>query len=183
MSVNASSNLVTDQPIKKQRQEPNGKTSEMLILYGSNTGTCQTLAQRLAADAGLHGYHGSILDMDSGIHEIQQKTLAIIITASYEGEPPDNASHFVHWMSRQDVRLGLLEYGVFGCGHSDWAATFQKIPKGVDEKLDRAGAKRLAPCGFADAAKGDLYGDFDSWTDSYLWPALKTGGSLNAGAG
>ena len=183
ISVNTSSNPVIDQAIKERSQEPNDKMSDMVILYGSNTGTCQTLAQRLAADAERHGFHGSILDMDSGIRHIQQKKLAIIITASYEGEPPDNASHFVHWMSRQDLRLEPLQYGVFGCGHSDWAATFQKIPKAIDEGLDRAGAKRLAPRGFADAAKGDIYDDFDSWTDSYLWPALKTDSSSNASAG
>ena len=183
MSVNASSTPVTGQPITQRSQEPKGDLSEMLILYGSNTGTCQTLAQRLAADAERHGYHGTILDMDSGIRQIQRKTLAIIITASYEGEAPDNASHFVQWMSRQDVRLDPLEYGVFGCGHSDWAATFQKIPKAVDEQLGRAGAKRFAPRGFADAAKGEMYGDFDSWVDSHLWPALKSDGSSSAGTG
>ena len=183
MSANRSSHPVTSQPNKQQSQEPNGEMSEMLILYGSNTGTCQTLAQRLAADAERHGYHGTILDMDSGIRQVQQKTLAIIITASYEGEPPDNASHFVHWMSRQDERLDSLEYVVFGCGHSDWAATFQKIPKAVDDQLGRAGAKRIAPRGFADAAKGDIYGDFDSWTDSHLWPALKSDGSSDDGKG
>ena len=181
MSANPSSNPATNQPNKEQSQERNGEVSEMLILYGSNTGTCQTLAQRLAADAECHNYHGTILDMDSGICQIQQKTLAVIITASYEGEPPDNASYFVHWMSRQDLRLDRLEYSVFGCGHSDWASTFQKIPKAVDEQLARAGAKRMAPRGFADAAKGDIYGDFDSWADSHLWPALNPDGSSSDG--
>ena len=148
-------------------------SKSMLILYGSNTGTCQTLAQKLAADAERHGYHAEIMDLDSGISTIQRQGLAVIITASYEGEPPDNAGQFVHWISHPDTQLGSLEYAVFGCGHSDWTATFQKIPTAVDEDLNQAGAKRVVTRGFSDAAKGDIYGDFETWVDQELWPSLK----------
>ena len=41
------------------------------------------------------------MDLDSGIDHIQQRSLAIIITVSYEGEPPDNAAHFVYWLTTQ----------------------------------------------------------------------------------
>jgi cytochrome P450/NADPH-cytochrome P450 reductase len=74
------------------------KLTDLLILFGSNTGTCQTLAQRLAADAELHGYHGKVVDMDSGITDLETAKNAIVITASYEGQPPDNAAHFVEWI-------------------------------------------------------------------------------------
>lgn len=170
-SIPISHDLVSQQvPVKRQ------DLKDLLILYGSNTGTCQTLAQRLSADAERHGYHADIMDMDSGISPIQQhQRLAVVITASYEGEPPDNATHFVHWIADHDRTLDSLEYAVFGCGHSDWAATFQKIPTAVDENLNQAGAKRVVPRGSADAAKGDIFGDFDTWADQQLWPALRGG--------
>ena len=174
-------NEATQEPTPRNSQD----LKELLVLYGSNSGTCQTLAQRLAVDAERYGYRGEIMDMDSGIDTIQQRSLAIIITASYEGEPPDNAAHFVHWLTSQSPHLGSLEYSVFGCGHSDWASTFQKIPTTVDTKLQEAGAKRIVDRGLADAARGDIFSDFDAWADSHLWPALKKnqGPSLDSDSG
>ena len=156
------------------RSNSNDKLSDLLILFGSNTGTCQTLATRLAADAELHGYHGKVVDMDSGMGEIQAAKNAIVITASYEGQPPDNAAHFVEWVESKahDLDLHSLQYAVFGCGHSDWASTFQRIPTLVDDKLEQAKAQRLVQRGFSDAAKGDIFSDFDEWADNKFWPAL-----------
>lgn len=45
----------------------------------------------------------------------------------------------------------------------------------TDELLSEYGAKRLAPAGYADAAKGNLYGDFEDWLDAALWPNLASG--------
>lgn len=87
----------------------------------------------------------------------------MVITASYEGQPPDNAAHFFNRLTSSDDQPGLeaLEYAVFGCGHSDWSATFPRIPTLVDEILAKKQGKRLVPRGFADAAKGDIFSDFD----------------------
>ena len=150
------------------------KLDDLLILFGSNTGTCQTLATRLAADAMSHGYQGKVLDMDSGIADIETAKNAVVITASYEGQPPDNAAHFVEWVESKADNLNLtsLHYAIFGCGHSDWATTFQRIPSLVDDKLEQAKAQRLVPRGVSDAAKGDIFSDFDEWADSKFWPAL-----------
>lgn len=173
MMADASSIHASEDSVSQQTPHKSQKLKSLLILYGSNTGTCQTLAQRLSVDAERHGFYGETMDMDAGTSPIQQQKLAVVITASYEGEPPDNATHFVHWITNHNKKLETLEYAVFGCGHSDWAATFQKIPTIVDENLDGAGAKRLVPRGFADAAKGDILGAFDTWADDQLWPALK----------
>ena len=54
----------------------------------------------------------------------------------------------------------------------DWQATFQKIPTLTDNLFEEHGAKRLAPRGYADAANGDIFNDFDKWTDHALWPAV-----------
>ena len=148
--------------------------TELLILFGSNTGTCQTLAQRLTSDAEQYGYKGKVVDMDSGITDLQDAKNTVIITASYEGQPPDNAVHFVEWVNSKSRNLNLesLQYAVFGCGHSDWAATFQKVPTLVDKKLEQAKGKRIVQRGISDAAKGDIFSDFDEWADHSFWPAL-----------
>src|SRR5581483_9517959 len=95
----------------------------------------------------------------------------VIVTASYEGQPTDNARQFVAWMdSLKPGELRGVQYTVFGCGNRDWARTFQAIPKKIDEKLAAAGATRLKERGAADA-RGDFFGDFDHWYET-LWSDL-----------
>lgn len=91
----------------------------LLVLYGSNTGTCQAFAQRLATDATAHGYKATVQDMDSATNKLPTDRPVVIITSSYEGLPPDNAARFVAWLeSASGTPLEGVKYTVFGCGHS-----------------------------------------------------------------
>ena len=102
----------------------NGHTSQgtakpMLILYGSNTGTAQAFAQRLGADASSRGFLPEVIEMDQATGKVRSRGPVVIFTASYEGNPPDNAARFVDWMqSLNENTLQDVEYAVFGCGHS-----------------------------------------------------------------
>ncbi|KAI0880913.1 bifunctional P-450:NADPH-P450 reductase [Annulohypoxylon maeteangense] len=145
------------------------------VLYGSNSGTCENMAQRLAMDAVSHGYEVKTLDcMDAAVERLPKNEPIVIITASYEGQPPDNAAHFVSWINSIEDKLALQgsSYAVFGCGHHDWAQTFHRVPKLVDQRLEELGATRIADIGFADAAGEDMFVSFETWEDSVLWPAL-----------
>lgn len=42
----------------------------------------------------------------------------------------------------------------------------------TDSTLADKGARRLAPLGLTDVAKGNIFGDFDEWLDTQLWPAI-----------
>ncbi|KAH8900225.1 putative bifunctional P-450:NADPH-P450 reductase [Thozetella sp. PMI_491] len=153
-------------------------TKPITILYGSNTGTCQALAQRLAGEAVQRGYTPSVLDMDSGIVPTSQPV--VVITASYEGLPPDNAMRFVALLESQKAEDAFsgTHFAVFGCGHRDWASTFMRIPKLVDNLLGSHGGQRLAELGRSDVSMRDTSGDFSKWTSEKLWPGLAnyTGG-------
>lgn len=58
-------------------------------------------------------------------------------------------------------------------GHSDWAKTYQRIPRLLDESLARLGAQRLVPRGETDAKVRDMFSDFETWEDETLWPAVE----------
>ena len=143
--------------------------SKMTILYGSNSGTCEALAQSLATNATAKGYHVSRLGaMDEAVKDLpcNDPDPVVLITASYEGQPPDNAARFVKWIEdAEDSTLNGLKYAVFGCGNHEWAQTFHRVPKLVDERLEKLGAKRLSEIGLADAAHGDVFGEFETWED------------------
>ncbi|MCX6048572.1 MAG: flavodoxin domain-containing protein, partial [Chloroflexi bacterium] len=143
----------------------------MRVLYGSNAGSAEAFAQRIATDAKAQGYAPSIGALDSAVGHLPQEGAVIIVTASYEGQPPDNARHFVAWLDGLPAAaLKGVKYAVFGCGNKDWARTYQAIPKKIDQKLADAGAERLIERGEANA-RGDFFGDFDHWYANF-WPQM-----------
>ncbi|KAJ4165318.1 hypothetical protein LMH87_006954 [Akanthomyces muscarius] len=154
---------------------PAGNGKPMSVFYGSNSGTCEALAQRVAADAGAHGFKVTdIGPLDNVNQKLPTDRPVVIVTASYEGEPPSNAAHFVDWLkSLKGNELQRVAYAVFGCGHHDWAQTFHKIPKLVDATMAERGADRILPMTGTDAADRDMFSDFETWEDESLWPALK----------
>ncbi|KAI8722871.1 Bifunctional cytochrome P450/NADPH--P450 reductase [Fusarium sp. LHS14.1] len=161
----------------------NGKSSDakdgvpMTVLYGSNSGTCESLAQRVATDAAEHGFHVTKIDcLDTANGNLPTDQPVVIVTASYEGQPPDNAGHFVAWVEKADQETKPLKdvsYAVFGCGHKDWVQTFHRIPKLVDNTLEQLGATRLVDIGLTDASENMVFSDFEAWEDNILWPALE----------
>ncbi|KAK3398875.1 putative bifunctional P-450:NADPH-P450 reductase [Sordaria brevicollis] len=153
-----------------------GEGKPISIYYGSNTGTCETFAQRLASDAEAHGFTATILDsLDAANQNLPKDRPVIFITASYEGQPPDNAALFVGWLeSLTGSELEGVQYAVFGCGHHDWAQTFHRIPKLVDTTVAARGGDRICEMGLADAAKGEMFTDFEQWEDEVFWPAMES---------
>ncbi|KAJ3531287.1 hypothetical protein NM208_g8947 [Fusarium decemcellulare] len=167
-------------------QTSNGKP--IAIYYGSNSGTCEALAQRLASDAQGHGFTATnIGPLDQAKQNLPEDRPVVIVTASYEGQPPSNAAHFVKWMEGlTGNEMDNVSYAVFACGHHDWVDTFHRIPKLVDSTLEKRGGTRLVPMGSADAATSDMFSDFEAWEDEILWPALKEkygASDVDSGAG
>ena len=88
----------------------------------------------------------------------------LIFCASYNGAPPDNATQFVKWLGGDLPKdaFAKVRYAVFGCGNSDWAATYQSIPRLIDGQLAAHGARGVYARGEGDA-RSDLDGQFESW--------------------
>jgi len=144
----------------------------LYVLYGSNTGSSESFAQRIATDAASHGFRPTLGTLDSAVEHIPTDGPVFIVTASFEGQPADNAAHFVEWLSNlSGSELSNVKYGVFGCGNHDWVATYQRIPKLIDEALAQRGAIRLVEHGEGDAGAADFFDSFDAW-ETNLWPVL-----------
>lgn len=169
--------LEVEDPHKKERTALAKKAGDagkpMLILYGSNSGTCEGLAQNLANLAGNRGFNPTVKYLDTAVDQVPSNQPVIIITASYEGNPPDNAAAFVEWLKTVDAeKIKNVPFAVFGCGHHDWVSTFQRVPKLIDSEFKAKGAKAIAERGESDVAEGKVFDDFDAWLDDKLWPAL-----------
>ena len=123
----------------------------------------------------LPGFNATISSLDDFGSSIPSDGPVIIIAASFEGEPADNAINFVHALTAMTEREALsgTKFAVFGCGHRDWSTTYQRVPTLIDEKFEALGATRLLERGDADAGGEDFLEAFDVW-EMKLWPVLAT---------
>src|ERR1700723_3355142 len=136
----------------------------LLVLYGSNLGTAEELATRIADLAEVNGFATRLAPLDDFVGKLPEQGGVLIFCASYNGAPPDNAAQFVKWLDSDLPKdaLAKVRYAVFGCANSDWAATYQWIPRVIDSQLAAHGARSVYARGEGDA-RSDLDGQFESW--------------------
>src|ERR1700687_482666 len=141
-----------------------GHNTPLLVLYGSNLGTAEELATRVADLAEVNGFATRLAALDDFVGKLPEQGGVLIFCASYNGAPPDNATQFVKWLGGDLARdaFSKVRYAVFGCGNSDWAATYQSVPRFIDEQLAARGASNAYVRGEGDA-RDDLDGQFESW--------------------
>jgi NADPH-ferrihemoprotein reductase len=148
----------------------------VVVFYGSQTGTAEELAGRLAKDAARYGMKGIALDpeeceMDelAQLSEIENP-LAIFCMATYgEGDPTDNAQEFHEFLQRGEADLTGINYAVFGLGNKTYEH-FNSMGKFTDGRLTELGAKRVHELGLGDD-DGNLEEDFMLWREGF-WPSV-----------
>lgn len=159
----------------------NGQT--LNIFVGSNAGICRNLAGRLRSMALAQGFATDIYDLDEGINKLSADNVNLIVTSSYEGEPPDNARKFFDWLQQDATAADVagVRYAVFGAGNIEWTATYQRVPTLVDQRLHELGATRLQERGAGDVHT-DYLSPFEEWNEQ-LWPVVAeaTGTTLQTG--
>jgi cytochrome P450 / NADPH-cytochrome P450 reductase len=151
-----------------------GHNTPLLVLYGSNLGSAEELATRVADLAEVNGFATRLAPLDDFAGKLPEQGGVLIFCASYNGVPPDNATQFHKWLGGDLAKdaFAKVRYAVFGCGNSDWAATYQSVPRFIDEQLKAHGARSLAARGEGDA-RSDLDGQFESWFAAAAPAAIK----------
>jgi len=163
-------------PSPRARTRP-GHNTPLLVLYGSNLGTAEELATRVADLAEVNGFATRLGALDDFAEKLPKEGGVVIFCASYNGAPPDNATRFVNWLRGETAKDALsgVNYAVFGCGNSDWAATYQSIPRLIDQQLAACGARSVYARGEGDA-RSDLDGQFEHWFAQMAPAAVKAFG-------
>ncbi|MEP5730562.1 MAG: cytochrome P450 [Sulfitobacter sp.] len=139
-----------------------------LILFGSNLGTTEDYARDLARAADMNGFDVSLGTLDEYAGKLPRNGAVIIACASYNGTPPDNAQKFAQWLDKAEANSAQgVNFAVFGCGHSDWASTFQATPRAIDARLEALGATRIMARTEGDA-RDDIDEQFENWAGT-LW--------------
>ncbi len=142
----------------------------LLVLYGSNLGSSESFARELAQKAEFNGFDIEMAPLDNYVGKLPTDGAVAIACASYNGMPPDNADKFYNWIAAKDGEapdLSGVSYLMLGCGNSDWAATFQAVPRTMDARLETLGAKRIVPTTELDA-RADVDTQFHTWLDDLI---------------
>ncbi|WP_409426796.1 cytochrome P450 [Mycobacterium sp. SMC-11] len=136
----------------------------LAVLHGSNLGTCRALAKQLAEEATDLGCIATVAPLDDFAGTLPNTDAVVIVAASYNGQPTDDARAFLAWLLGEDAALEGAPYvAVLGVGDRNWADTYQAVPKRIDERLTELGARPLIPLTSADTS-GDLNGTVEEFS-------------------
>ncbi|MFI0238516.1 flavodoxin domain-containing protein [Streptomyces sp. NPDC016845] len=151
-----------------------------LFLHGSNYGTCRGLAAQLADEAAALGCATEVTPLDTYAGALPTDRPVIVVAASYNGQPTDDARNFVTALDEApDGSLDGAVHAVLGVGDRNWAATYQHVPTRIDDRLAALGAERLCERAAADAS-GDLNAAVRTFTASLRAALLERYGDPDA---
>lgn len=158
----------------------------MVIFYGSQTGTAEDYASRLAKEGharfGLKTMVADLEDYDyENLDTLPEDKIAAFVLATYgEGEPTDNAVEFYEFIyngepifseDTSDTPLSKFRYITFGLGNNTYEH-YNAMVRRVDEAFTKLGAKRIGPAGEGDDGAGTMEEDFLAWKEE-MWSAVQ----------
>ncbi|RHZ26945.1 hypothetical protein DYB37_011045 [Aphanomyces astaci] len=146
---------------------------DVYIFYGSQTGTTEGYARRLATQAQKRNVQAMAMSLSQfNVHKSTQYSTVIFVVASYgTGGPTDDATSFYNWLKTSlKPDLSHMQYTVFGCGNSDYTDSYNGMAKFVDAKIGAFGATRFFDLSLGDAAGeiDHLDNDYDAWEGRVL---------------
>ncbi|MEM1345344.1 MAG: sulfite reductase subunit alpha [Pseudomonadota bacterium] len=121
------------------------KAKPLDILFGTQTGNAEAVANDAAAMARTKGYEPRVADLnDIDMDRLAGMDDLIVVISTYgEGEMPDNAQLFWDALSAPTApRLEKLNFGVLALGDTSYEH-FCQAGKLIDTRLEQLGAKRL----------------------------------------
>jgi sulfite reductase (NADPH) flavoprotein alpha-component len=116
----------------------------LTIVYASESGNCEKLANDLAKAARKKGMKPTLIDMaDLDLAQLGAAKRLVVVAATWgEGEPPARTTRaYNELMGERAPRLDGVEFGVLALGDTAYAE-FCAVGKKIDERLVGLGAKR-----------------------------------------
>ncbi|MFD3810608.1 sulfite reductase subunit alpha [Rhodococcus sp. NPDC058639] len=124
-----------------------GAAPVLHVLYGSQTGNAEAVAEDAAAAARTHGFAPVVCGLDDmDLDRFAALGHVLIVTSTYgEGEMPDNAELFWDALSAESApRLERMNFAVLALGDTGYDG-FCQAGKLLDTRLEQLGAQRIVP--------------------------------------
>lgn len=127
---------------------------KLTILYGSETGTAQDLAEHIWRESKMFYFKGTVLPMDS--YEINnlihEKLVIFVCSTTGQGDEPENMKNFWKFLLRRNLpsnSLNGVQFGVLGLGDSSYTK-FNFVAKRLNKRLVQLGGSCLMNVGLCD---------------------------------
>ena len=146
---------------------PKKASDSLYILFGSESGNAEALAQQTAQAARQAGFKPLVRGMDEAkVSEIAKaENLLVLVSTWGEGDPPSPAEdYYADFLSDKTPRLPKTRFSVLALGDTSYEH-FCKIGKDFDERLEKLGAQRVFPRKDCDV---DFEPPFQDWLKGAL---------------
>ncbi|XP_032117621.1 NADPH-dependent diflavin oxidoreductase 1 isoform X1 [Sapajus apella] len=122
---------------------------QLLVLFGSQTGTAQDVSERLGREARRRRLGCRVQGLDSyPVANLIHEPLVIFVCATTgQGDPPDNMKNFWRFIFRKNLpstALCQMDFAVLGLGDSSYAK-FNFVAKKLHRRLLQLGGSALLP--------------------------------------
>lgn len=121
------------------------QTTQLNILYGTQTGNAEAVAQDTAKRAQSQGFKAIVSAMDDVTMDAfnAMERVLVVVSTYGEGEMPDNGELFWEALAASDApKLNGMQFGVIALGDTGYDE-FCQAGKLIDTRLEQLGAKRL----------------------------------------
>ncbi|XP_048772680.2 NADPH-dependent diflavin oxidoreductase 1-like [Ostrea edulis] len=148
-----------------------GDNRKILILYGSQTGTAQDVAEKFAREAKRRLLSTRVMALDdyNVVDLIHEEMVVFVCATTGQGDPPDNMRVFWRFIMRKNLpnnSLSKMKFAVMGLGDSSYQK-FNFIAKKLFKRLLQLGAESLQSVGLADD-------QHDLGADAVIYPWMKS---------
>ncbi|MES1926398.1 assimilatory sulfite reductase (NADPH) flavoprotein subunit [Salinisphaera sp. T31B1] len=141
----------------------------LTILYGSQTGNAEDIAEQLKARADTAGLNAVVIDMlDYKPKDLKkEQNLIVCVSTHGEGDPPDNAEELHEFLfGKKAPKLDGLKFSVLAFGDTSYEH-FCQTGKDFDAQLEKLGGRRMAD-------RVDLDVDFDDAAEAWIEHVVST---------
>ncbi|MCU4298460.1 nitric oxide synthase [Brevibacterium permense] len=133
----------------------------IVVLYGTESGNSELIAQDLSDKINADGQSAEVFDLqDFEPESITAENFYIIVCSTHgDGELPNTAQDFFAKFSDFEGDLTGVRYAMFGLGDSFYEETYSQGSEHIDRRFTELGAERVGEYGRHDASSWDLPSD------------------------
>lgn len=146
-----------------------GASETLTILYGSQTGNAEDVAEQLKTRAEADGLSVNVVDMlDYKPKDLKKEQNVIVCVSTHgEGDPPDNAEELHAFIyGKKAPKLDGLKFSVLAFGDTSYEH-FCQTGKDFDTQLEKLGGTRVTD-------RVDLDVDFDDAAEAWIEDVVST---------
>jgi len=119
------------------------KPTELLVLYGTESGNAEGLADKLTKTTKKKGFKPTVKNMNelSPADLKKHENILTIVSTWGDGEPPESATEFFEGFMKEDLDLKGVNFSVLALGDTSYEK-FCQTGKDIDARFEALGATR-----------------------------------------